>query len=71
MGAVRASLADMLALDRALEEGRLLRPESRAEMRAAIAVAEQKPADALASSDEAARWWKQAGRHRTRGAGRT
>lgn len=41
-------------------------PESlqaeRAEMRAAIAVVEQKPADALASYDEAARLWKQAGR---------
>lgn len=33
-GAVRASLADMLALDRALAEGRLLSPESLAEMRA-------------------------------------
>jgi D-alanyl-D-alanine carboxypeptidase len=40
-GAVRASLADMLALDRALEEGRLLRPESRAEMRAAPVVSRE------------------------------
>lgn len=37
-GAVRASLADMLALDRALDEGRLLKPESLAEMRAAPVV---------------------------------
>lgn len=40
-GAMRASLADMLALDRALEEGRLLRPESRAEMRAAPIVSRE------------------------------
>ena len=37
-GAVRASLADMIALDRALDEGRLLKPESLAEMRAAPVV---------------------------------
>ncbi|MBD3831781.1 MAG: beta-lactamase family protein [Brevundimonas sp.] len=37
-GAVRASLADMLALDRALDEGRLLKPDSLAEMRAAPVV---------------------------------
>ncbi|MGD9611907.1 MAG: hypothetical protein AB7V22_03310 [Kiritimatiellia bacterium] len=41
-------------------------PESlqaeRAEMRAAIAAAEQKPADAMASHDDAARLWKRAGR---------
>lgn len=40
-GAVRASLADMLALDRALEEGRLLTPESRAEMRSAPVVSRE------------------------------
>ncbi|NWE51756.1 beta-lactamase family protein [Brevundimonas sp. P7753] len=37
-GAVRASLADMLALDRALDEGRLLKLESLAKMRAAPVV---------------------------------
>ena len=58
--AAMQALADMPAK----EWARL--PESlqaeRAEMRAAIAVAERKPADALACHDEAARWWKQAGR---------
>lgn len=40
-GAVRASLSDMLALDRALDEGRLLKPESLAEMRAAPVVSRE------------------------------
>lgn len=40
-GAVRASLADMLALDRALDEGRLLKPESLTEMRAAPVVSRE------------------------------
>lgn len=40
-GAVRAGVADMLALDRALAEGRLLRPESLAEMRAAPVVSRE------------------------------
>ena len=44
-GAVRANLADMLALDRALEEGRLLNADSRAKMRAAPVVSKQGKAE--------------------------
>lgn len=44
-GAVRASLADMLALDRALDEGRLLSLDSRAEMRANLVVSRQGKAE--------------------------
>lgn len=44
-GAVRASLADMLALDRALDEGRLLSLDRRAEMRANLVVSRQGKAE--------------------------
>lgn len=44
-GAVRASVADMLALDRALDEGRLLSLDSRAEMRANLVVSRQGKAE--------------------------